>query len=107
VWQGGGRCETWPKLQHLQEPPAGASVGRAGRVCASVRAPTIKDLSIHILGNAVPRGPGAQASILGWRAFTMGLTRIHEWCHLESGSELLKHAFAWRCACVESDSARN
>jgi hypothetical protein len=29
--QGGGNCESWPKLPHRQERPAGCSVGRTGR----------------------------------------------------------------------------
>jgi hypothetical protein len=30
--QGGCRCGTWPKLQQLQERPAGTTNGRAGRM---------------------------------------------------------------------------
>jgi hypothetical protein len=44
----------------------------------SQRAATIKYVVIHILGNAVLGGPGAQARILGWRASATDPIRIHE-----------------------------
>jgi hypothetical protein len=40
----------------------------------------VEGVLIHILGNAVSRGPGVQARILSWKTSAMGLTRIYEWC---------------------------
>jgi hypothetical protein len=38
----------------------------------------VEGVLIHILGNAVSRGPGVQARILSWKTSAMGLTRIYE-----------------------------
>jgi hypothetical protein len=59
---------------------AGATVDRAERICAAYKpkATTIKYVLIHILGNAVLGGSGAQAGTLGQRASAMDLVHIHE-----------------------------
>jgi hypothetical protein len=58
---GSGRLhsETWRKPQHLQVP---LLAGREGFVCsASQRSTTIKDVLIHLLGNALTGAPR-----IGW-----------------------------------------
>jgi hypothetical protein len=54
----------------------------------SQRAITIKDMLIHIPSNAVSRGPGVQAGILGRELTAMDLTCIHERCHVKCSSDI-------------------
>jgi hypothetical protein len=49
---------------------------------ASLRSTTIKDVLIHILGNAVTGGPGTQAGIRGRRTSAMRPVSISEGCHV-------------------------
>jgi hypothetical protein len=64
----------WP-LQNMAK--AAASAGIACRCYASQRATKVKDVLIQFLGNAVSGDRVVRARLLGWRASTMDLLRIH------------------------------